>query len=335
MKINLLLPAIILLSACNSVPGEEKKVPVSSPSASKVLKREWWKEAIICQINLPDFKKADGTKGGVADIPARLDYWQAMGANALWLQWDSTRNSLEQKEALSRLQTMLAARNMELVVNERFQPNAAIPGWLPVGTAASQDSQLLSMEAKGKKTDWLLYKQYLTDCDRQMGEGGWRHIRLASGQNNGYPEAESAEFRDAWTKMRQTMLFTLRATPTLSSGYELGGSPEAGQAADSNSALSYARRIIRLRRNNLLLVYGSFKEIDPTNDQVFAYTRTLGNERWLILLNLSSITKPFEVPPALAYKSAEKIMGNYERDDKAYERTWLLLPYFAGIYRLK
>jgi glycosidase len=57
--------------------------------------------------------------------------------------------------------------------------------------------------------------------------------------------------------------------------------------ADENSIYHYYKAMLALRKKVPAFVYGDYKDIDPQHPSVFAYTRTLGTETFLILLNFS------------------------------------------------
>jgi oligo-1,6-glucosidase len=82
----------------------------------------------------------------------------------------------------------------------------------------------------------------------------------------------------------------------------------AAQDADENSPLNYFRRLIKLRKNNLALIYGKTEYHDLDNEQVFAYTRELDGRRLLVLLNFSDRDASTNVDI-----DSEKILfGNYD-----------------------
>ena len=51
-----------------------------------------------------------------------------------------------------------------------------------------------------------------------------------------------------------------------------------------------------LRRKSLAFVYGDYKDLDPGNPKIFAYTRTLGKESYLVVLNFSATTVAYSLP---------------------------------------
>ncbi|WP_258105161.1 alpha-glucosidase [Marinoscillum sp. MHG1-6] len=60
------------------------------------------------------------------------------------------------------------------------------------------------------------------------------------------------------------------------------------QEEDKESCLNYFRRMVKLRKANPILVYGDYKVIFPKHEQVYAFTRSLGEQQVIVLLNFSS-----------------------------------------------
>jgi oligo-1,6-glucosidase len=71
----------------------------------------------------------------------------------------------------------------------------------------------------------------------------------------------------------------------------------ANQAlADSDSVYHYVAKAIALRKENPALVYGDYRDLDPQNSAIFAYTRTLGGDEYLVLLNFSRNDVFYKLP---------------------------------------
>jgi len=76
------------------------------------------------------------------------------------------------------------------------------------------------------------------------------------------------------------------------------------------------------------------KLIDESNEQVYAYTRSLDQDRFLILLNFSTENSVYTLPAEINYNAAKLIISNDRiKDDKTY-KEFLLLPYQAIVYKL-
>lgn len=94
---------------------------------------------------------------------------------------------------------------------------------------------------------------------------------------------------------------------------------------DKNSILNYAKKLAKIRKENPIFVYGKLEIIDPTNPDVFAYTRELNGKKIIVLLNFTSKTTSIS-SPLLAQKTTQWI-GNYptpfQKELRPYESVIL------------
>ena len=102
----------------------------------------------------------------------------------------------------------------------------------------------------------------------------------------------------------------------------------ATEEKDPNSELNYFRKMVKLRKNNLTLVYGKYTLIDSENKNVYAYTRELNGEKLLILLNFSA--QKATVKTGLDTKKAKLLITNYGGKSSTTE----VRPYEASIFKL-
>jgi len=72
----------------------------------------------------------------------------------------------------------------------------------------------------------------------------------------------------------------------------------AAEVEDADSMLSLYRRLIRLRRDSPALIAGDYQPVD-VRGPVFAYLRTLGEEAFLVALNLSDLPRSIALPPGV------------------------------------
>jgi oligo-1,6-glucosidase len=100
------------------------------------------------------------------------------------------------------------------------------------------------------------------------------------------------------------------------------------QENDPNSVLNYFRKIVQLRKDNLVLVYGKYMLLDKDNPDVYAYTRELNGKKLLILLNFKS--KKATVHTGIDFSKSTLLLGNYP----VPSRGQTLQPYEAVIYEL-
>lgn len=102
--------------------------------------------------------------------------------------------------------------------------------------------------------------------------------------------------------------------------------------ADPDSVFYYYKKLIQLRKENEVMVYGTFETYLDNHPKIYAYTRELEDEQWLVVLNISDQKSQLELPSDLNFKLKELILGNYQVDDQEVVE---LRPYEARIYRIE
>jgi len=104
---------------------------------------------------------------------------------------------------------------------------------------------------------------------------------------------------------------------------------EGAEENDPNSSLNYFRKIVKLRKDNLVLVYGKYTLLDRDNPNVYAYTRDLDGKKFLVLLNFTSKVASFNT--GLDMSNAKLLLDNYSNPSKGNNT---LQPYEAAVYEL-
>jgi len=105
----------------------------------------------------------------------------------------------------------------------------------------------------------------------------------------------------------------------------------ARQLGDPESVFHYYKELIALRKKHPILTYGDYELLLPDHETIYAYTRTLGDETWLTVLNFSTEPSVFEWPGSLGSREATLVIGNYGESD-ADRNEWR--PYEARVYKL-
>jgi oligo-1,6-glucosidase len=110
--------------------------------------------------------------------------------------------------------------------------------------------------------------------------------------------------------------------------------------ADPDSVLDYYRRLVRLRDEHDVLVYGDYTPLTPRHERLWVYTRELasaaGTDRLLVALNVAGRRTAYPVPARLSDPDATLLVGNYERaaaDVAPPTGTLRLRPWEARVYR--
>jgi oligo-1,6-glucosidase len=101
--------------------------------------------------------------------------------------------------------------------------------------------------------------------------------------------------------------------------------------ADPDSVFHHYRRLIALRRQHPVIVHGRYELLLPEHPHLYAYTRTLGDERLLVLCNFSAEPQTLVLPADLPLGHAELLIGNHS--DAGPADT--LRPFEARVLRLR
>jgi oligo-1,6-glucosidase len=109
----------------------------------------------------------------------------------------------------------------------------------------------------------------------------------------------------------------------------------ADALADPNSVFHYYKKLIQLRKENPVIVYGTYDLILDSHEEIYAFTRTLKEERLLVILNFSGNTPVFHLPENISFVSTELLISNYEVNPHEDIHQISLRPYEARVYRLK
>jgi alpha-glucosidase len=96
-----------------------------------------------------------------------------------------------------------------------------------------------------------------------------------------------------------------------------------------DSIYHYYKKLIQLRKESEVLVYGSYDITMEDHDQIYAYTRKFGDEMTLIVTNLFAEETELTLPKELDGMSKELLLSNYDSNDENR-----LKPYEARVYKL-
>ncbi len=107
-----------------------------------------------------------------------------------------------------------------------------------------------------------------------------------------------------WTSEPSAGFTTVTAKPWLAVNPNYPEINAAKEQTDPESVLRYTERAIALHHAHLAFVYGDYKDLDPDNPQVFAYTRTLAvpgkpDQRFLVVLNFGEKPADFTLPQGI------------------------------------
>ena len=100
------------------------------------------------------------------------------------------------------------------------------------------------------------------------------------------------------------------------------------EVSDPDSVFSYYKKLIRLRHENEIIVYGDYKLLAPEDEALFIYTRMLGTQRLMVLCNFTEkeVSIPVEVTEQIP-ADAQLLIGNYPE-----QKEKMLQAYEARVY---
>lgn len=107
--------------------------------------------------------------------------------------------------------------------------------------------------------------------------------------------------------------------------------------ADRNSTFYYYKKLIELRKQYPVIVYGEYTPFNVEDEQLYVYTRSLENEQLFVVLNFSDENVSYDVPEhiqsLLQRADAELLISNYDVEDAHTKASFQLRPYEARVYR--
>lgn len=104
--------------------------------------------------------------------------------------------------------------------------------------------------------------------------------------------------------------------------------------ADENSIYHYYRKLIQLRKEQQIIVHGRYDILLPEDENIYVYTRTLGSQKLLVILNFTGEEQSFTLPADLQDKKSDVLVSNYEPAPE-YVSSIPLRPYEAIVYLLE
>nr|WP_304213747.1 alpha-glucosidase [Fredinandcohnia onubensis] len=105
------------------------------------------------------------------------------------------------------------------------------------------------------------------------------------------------------------------------------------QQADGDSVLHFYKKMIALKKANKVFTYGVYDLLLAEDPQLYVYTRTLGDEKVVVVTNLSRENAVCRLPEG-EFKHDGLMLANYHIDAHEATESIELRPYEARVYRL-
>ena len=105
----------------------------------------------------------------------------------------------------------------------------------------------------------------------------------------------------------------------------------ADQVARADSVYHYYQKLIQLRKENEIIVYGTYELLNPEDTNTFMYTRTYEKEKLLVLLNFTEKEQLVSIPEEFSTGKASCMISNYENP---LQKENILRAYEAVVLKL-
>jgi alpha-glucosidase len=103
------------------------------------------------------------------------------------------------------------------------------------------------------------------------------------------------------------------------------------QEKDPDSILNFYKKMISLKKQNPLFIYGTYDLILEEDEQIYAYTRTLNKEKAVIICNLTEKEAIYDYNDIELFYE-ELILNNYPVKEHKKTTKLILNPYETRIY---
>ncbi len=104
------------------------------------------------------------------------------------------------------------------------------------------------------------------------------------------------------------------------------------QINDKDSIFNYYKELIKIRKDNEIIVYGNYDLILEDSEEIYAYVRTLNEEQLLVICNFSSNTSEFKLPNNIKSKYKKLLIANYDECKEETLENISLRPYECRAY---
>ncbi len=102
------------------------------------------------------------------------------------------------------------------------------------------------------------------------------------------------------------------------------------ETADQDSVFHYYKKLIALRKQNPIIVYGKYEPLLKDSEELFVYTRTLGGEKLFVACNFTDKEASLSLPEE--FIGSDRLISNMEND---YSRREIILKPYEAFALLK
>jgi alpha-glucosidase len=103
------------------------------------------------------------------------------------------------------------------------------------------------------------------------------------------------------------------------------------QLKDPDSILHFYKKMIQMKKAHEVFTYGIYDLVLEDHDQIYAYTRTLGNKQAIVISNLSGEPASFEFG-GFPLETSKLLLNNYEVEEHGPATEFTIKPYETRVY---
>ncbi|WP_338787071.1 alpha-glucosidase [Metabacillus sp. FJAT-53654] len=107
------------------------------------------------------------------------------------------------------------------------------------------------------------------------------------------------------------------------------------QLQDESSVLHFYKKMIQLKKKNEVFTYGNYNLILDDDPQIYAYTRTMDNDKVVVFSNLSEEIATWDDVLDFSVGSDDLLLANHAVLDHDLVSKFTLKPYETRVYRIK
>ncbi len=102
----------------------------------------------------------------------------------------------------------------------------------------------------------------------------------------------------------------------------------AEQMSREDSVFRYYQKLIKLRKEHEIIVYGDYTLLLPDSEEIYAYVRSCKKQKLLVVCCFTKKETVYELPQEFSRQSGKVLVSNYGR--RSVEETLILAPYEAA-----
>lgn len=106
------------------------------------------------------------------------------------------------------------------------------------------------------------------------------------------------------------------------------------ELSNPDSIFYYYQKLIHLRKQNEIIIYGNYQLLLEDHQEIYAYVRTYQDKKLLVICNFYENNPVFELPRDIHFMTKQLLASNYETEEQSDISRFTMQPYEARVYLL-